>query len=143
MAGELWTLRWYADYWLETVARARLRPVTRRNSSCAVRVHIGPGLGTVRLRSLTLLLMVMFRWPVPPGLISQMSSAPWLADQLAVRPPLRQLVLDSGVVGELPLVPAPAGPWSTAGIVRSELLRRKTMRRPLPTRLPRMSNAMP
>jgi hypothetical protein len=38
---------------LETVARARLRPATWTNYSYAVRVHIGPSLGSVRLRSLT------------------------------------------------------------------------------------------
>jgi integrase len=43
----------YADHWLETVARARLRPATWTNYSYAVRVHIGPRLGSVRLRSLT------------------------------------------------------------------------------------------
>jgi integrase len=35
------------------VARARLRPATWTNYSYAVRVHIGPSLGSVRLRSLT------------------------------------------------------------------------------------------
>jgi site-specific recombinase XerC len=39
--------------WLETVAWARLRPATWTNYSYAVRVHIGPALGVVRLRSLT------------------------------------------------------------------------------------------
>jgi hypothetical protein len=43
----------YADHWLETVARARLRPATWTNYSYAVRVHIGPRLGSVRLRSQT------------------------------------------------------------------------------------------
>jgi integrase len=38
---------------LETVARARLRPTTWTNYLYAVRVHIGPSLGSVRLRSLT------------------------------------------------------------------------------------------
>jgi site-specific recombinase XerC len=48
-------VRSYADHWLETVARARarLRPATWTNYSYAVRVHIGPSLGSVRLRSLT------------------------------------------------------------------------------------------
>ena len=45
--------RSYADHWLETVARARLRPATWTNYSYAVRVHIGPSLGSVRLRALT------------------------------------------------------------------------------------------
>ena len=53
LAGEAWTVRSYADHWLETVARARLRPATWTNYSYAVRVHIGPSLGSVRLRSLT------------------------------------------------------------------------------------------
>ena len=51
LAGETWTVRSYADHWLETVARARLRPATWTNYSYAVRVHIGPSLGSVRLRS--------------------------------------------------------------------------------------------
>src|SRR5829696_4559333 len=38
---------------LETVAQARLRPATWTNYLYAVRVHIGPSLGSVRLRSLT------------------------------------------------------------------------------------------
>ena len=42
LAGEAWTVRLYADHWLETVARARLRPATWTNYSYAVRVHIGP-----------------------------------------------------------------------------------------------------
>jgi integrase len=53
LAGEKWTVRSYADHWLETVARARLRPATWTNYSYAVRVHIGPSLGSVRLRSLS------------------------------------------------------------------------------------------
>ena len=53
LAGEPWTVRSFADHWLETVARARLRPATWTNYSYAVRVHIGPGLASVRLRSLT------------------------------------------------------------------------------------------
>jgi integrase len=53
LAEEAWTVRSYADHWLETVARARLRPATWTNYSYAVRVHIGPSLGSVRLRSLT------------------------------------------------------------------------------------------
>ena len=53
LAGETWTVRSYADHWLETVAQARLRPATWTNYSYAVRVHIGPSLGSVRLRALT------------------------------------------------------------------------------------------
>ena len=45
LAGETWTVRSYADHWLETVAQARLRPATWTNYSYAVRVHIGPSLG--------------------------------------------------------------------------------------------------
>ena len=48
LAGEAWTVRSYADHWLVTVARARLRPATWTNYPYAVRVHIGPILGTVR-----------------------------------------------------------------------------------------------
>jgi hypothetical protein len=46
-------VRSYADHWLETVARARLRSARWTNYSYAVRVHIGPSLGSVQLRSLT------------------------------------------------------------------------------------------
>ena len=46
-------MRSYADHWLETVAGARLRPATWTNYSYAGRVHIGPSLGSVQLRSLT------------------------------------------------------------------------------------------
>jgi integrase len=53
LAGKAWTVASYADHWLETVARARLRPARWTNYSHAVRVHIGPSLGSVRLRSLT------------------------------------------------------------------------------------------
>jgi integrase len=53
LAREGWTLRSYADRWLETVARARLKPATWTNYSHAARVHIGPSLGSVRLGSLT------------------------------------------------------------------------------------------
>jgi integrase len=53
LAGEAWTVRSYADHSLETVARVRLRPATWTNYSYAVRVHTGPSLGPVRLRSLT------------------------------------------------------------------------------------------
>ncbi|HEX5574400.1 MAG TPA: hypothetical protein VFX42_00900 [Gemmatimonadales bacterium] len=41
LAGQAWTVRSYADHWLETVARARLRPAIWTNYSYAVRVHIG------------------------------------------------------------------------------------------------------
>jgi hypothetical protein len=32
LAGEAWTVRSYADHWLETVARARLRPARGRTT---------------------------------------------------------------------------------------------------------------
>jgi integrase len=41
LAADAWTVRSYADHWLVTVGRARLRPATWTNYSYAVRVHIG------------------------------------------------------------------------------------------------------
>lgn len=53
LAGDRWTVATYAEHWLETVAKARLRPATWTNYAYALRVHISPGLGSVPLRALT------------------------------------------------------------------------------------------
>lgn len=53
MAGERWTVATYSEHWLETVAKARLRPATWTNYAYALRVHISPSLGKMPLRTLT------------------------------------------------------------------------------------------
>jgi hypothetical protein len=64
-------------------------------------------------------------------------------NQLAVRPPVRQLVLDSGVVGELPVVPAPPVRGPQLGDRSLRIAAQEDDAPAAADTLPRMSNAMP
>lgn len=48
-----WTVRSWAEHWLETIARRRVKPKTFQAYESAVRLHIVPAIGSVPLASLS------------------------------------------------------------------------------------------
>jgi integrase len=53
VAAESWRLGPYLDHWLETVVKQTRRPATYANYETYIRLYLKPGLGTYRLRRLS------------------------------------------------------------------------------------------